>query len=126
MDEGLTPYEEIALMAHYDQRHRDEYDGDYLKALRALKEPPINHLDDRRRRALAIYIEELEKHLSNRYTPGGFMMVGWILGYEAARTISQSIYKEGKEPQGSEHQDGQEGALLQGLPRTHRQGGALL
>lgn len=99
MNESLSPWDKSELMARFDNRHRDEYDQDFFNALMALREPALNDIEDKARRAIARFIEVMEKGLASvKYPPGSYLLEGFILGWLAGKTIPRSIFKEGKEP----------------------------
>lgn len=95
MAENLTRMEKTRLLVEVDRRKRDDYDKDFYDKLRKIEEPNVEEVDDRIRRALIRYIQEVESHfLGEHNPPGSYLMEGWILGYVAATNIERSIFKK--------------------------------
>ena len=91
--------EKTELMGRFDIRRRDDYDEDFYKALVALREPGLDDIEDRARRAISLFIQAIEADMPERgYPAGSYLMEGFMMGFVAGRYLKTDIFKKGKEP----------------------------
>jgi len=99
MPEGLSLNEKAELLARHDRRNQDDYDADFYKALGTLKMPDLDDFEDKGRRTITRFIQDLTADVPARgFPPGSYLMIGFLKGFMAGRYLKANIFKEGKEP----------------------------
>jgi len=99
MAEELSINEKAELLARYDRHNQGDYDEDFYKALVILKIPGLDDFEDKGRRTITRFIQDLEADVPDRdFPPGSYLMIGFIKGFMAGRYLKANIFKEGKEP----------------------------
>jgi hypothetical protein len=99
MGEELSIQEKAELMGRHDISNQDDYDEDLFKALVALREPSLNDIQDRARRAIALFIQVVQDGIPDQdFPPGSYLLEGFMMGLVAGRYLKPDIFKKGKEP----------------------------
>lgn len=99
MGDELSISEKAELLARHDRRNQGDYNEDLHKALLDLREPRIDDIEDKARRAILLYIRVLQDEMPDGdYPPGSYIMEGFMMGFLAGRYLKPDIFKKGKEP----------------------------
>lgn len=99
MGEELSIEEKAGLLARHDRSKQDDYDKNLFDALMALREPGIDSIEDKARRAILLYIRVMQDEMpEGDYPPGSYIMEGFMMGFLAGRYLKPDIFKKGKEP----------------------------
>lgn len=95
----LSIREKAELLARHDHRNQGDYDVNLYEALIALREPGIDDIEDKARRAILLFIKDIQDDISNQdFLPGSYLMEGFMMGLIAGRYLKPDIFKKGREP----------------------------